>query len=435
MKKINRMIIGTLIIYAFLICTVFFLQKWQTIEYSREYLVEANRIMKGMEEQGCFSMPDLRNVKQIEEVSYLSEDNMKDGGRLKDFFRVRNGYETHIEPLIADGGLLGIVRFDYPSIRKGRDVSKFVMGILVCSAFIILTILVYIRGRIIKPFLTLTDLPYELAKGRLQMEIEESKNRYFGKFVWGISMLRDSLKSSKEKTLKLEKEKKMLLFSISHDIKTPLNSIKLYAKALKEGLYDTEAERRHVAVQIERLSGEIEDFVSKIVKSSGEEIIPIEVENTEFYLKDFVSMIKSYYEPKCRLMMTDLTIGAYENKLISGDRDKSFEVVENVMENAFKYGDGKLVDITFSQEEDCQLIRIRNTGDPVRTEEIPHLFDSFYRGSNAGTQEGNGLGLYISRELMRKMNGEIFAQTRADGMCFVLVLPMYKITLSKAKRR
>ena len=424
MKKINLMIAGTLVVYVFFICFVFFLQKQRTIEYSREYLVEANRIMRGMEEEGCFSMPDLRDAGQIEKVSYLSGDDMQDAGKLKTFFQPVNGYETHIESLIAEGTLLGIVRFDYPSIRKGKEVSWFVPGMLICSALIVLTILVYIRNKIIKPFMTLTDIPYELAKGRLQMEIEESRNRYFGKFVWGISMLRDHLKSSKEKNLKLEKEKKMLLFSISHDIKTPLNSIKLYAKAIKEGVYETEEERQHAAVQIERLSGEIEDFVKEIVKSSGEEIVPIEVENTEFYLKDFVSMIKSYYEPKCKLMMTDLTIGTYENKLISGDRDKAFEVIENVMENALKYGDGKTIDITFTKEEDCQLIQIKNTGTPVKPEEIPHLFDSFYRGSNVGNQEGNGLGLYISRELMRKMNGEIFAQVQDDWMLFVLVFPM-----------
>lgn len=421
MKKINLMIIATLIVYVFLIGVVCFVQKRQTIEYSREYLVEANRMMKGMEEEGRFSMPDLRNAKQIETVSYLSGEDMKDAGKLRIFFQSQNGYETHIEPLIADGILLGIVRFDYPSIRKGQEVSLYMAGVLICSAVVTLTILVYIRNKIIKPFLVLTDLPYELAKGRLQVEIEESKDRYFGKMVWGISMLRDNLKSSKEKTLKLEKEKKMLLFSLSHDIKTPLNSIKLYAKALKEGLYETEEERRHAAVQIERHSEEIEDFVKEIVRSSGEEIVSIEVENTEFYLKDLVSMIKSYYEPKCRLMMMELTIGEYQNKLLSGDLDKAFEVVENVMENAFKYGDGKRVYITFSEEEDCQLIQIKNTGKPVKTEEMLHLFDSFYRGSNVGAQEGNGLGLYICRELMRKMNGEIFAQAEPDGMCFVLV--------------
>ncbi len=88
------------------------------------------------------------------------------------------------------------------------------------------------------------------------------------------------------------------------------------------------------------------------------------------------------------------------------------------MENAFKYGDGRLIGISFQEEEGCHLIRISYTGSIVNAEEIPRLFDSFYRGSNAGDKEGNGLGLSICREIMQKMDGEIFAQAENDGMSF-----------------
>ena len=134
--------------------------------------------------------------------------------------------------------------------------------------------------------------------------------------------------------------------------------------------------------------------------------------------------MKAYYEPKCRLMMTELVIGDYENRLIKGDKDKALEVVENIMENAFKYGDGRQIAVSFQEEEGCQLIRFRNTGSVVNAEEMPRLFDSFYRGSNAETKEGNGLGLYICREIMRKMGGEVFAQAEKDGMSFFLVFLM-----------
>ncbi|MDE7285365.1 MAG: HAMP domain-containing histidine kinase, partial [Lachnospiraceae bacterium] len=265
------------------------------------------------------------------------------------------------------------------------------------------------------------DMPYELSKGRLEGEVRENKDRFFGKFVWGISMLKDHLKTSQMQTLKLEKEKKMLLLSISHDIKTPLNSIKLYAKALKEGVYDTDEEQKKAAGQIENLSGEIDAFVREIVKTSSQEIIPIEVEASEFYIKDLVDMIRQYYEPKCKLIMTNFFIGAFENKLLRGNIDSSFEVVENIMENAFKYGDGKRIEISFYEEEGCLLMKIKNTGKPVKEEEMPHLFDSFFRGSNADEKEGNGLGLYICREIMRKMGGEIFAVREKDGMSLHLV--------------
>ena len=122
--------------------------------------------------------------------------------------------------------------------------------------------------------------------------------------------------------------------------------------------------------------------------------------------------------------MTELVIGSYENKLLKGSRDSAFEVIENIMENAFKYGDGRQIDISFYEEEYCQLVRIKNTGQKVRTEEMPHLFDSFYRGSNVGSCDGNGLGLYICREIMRKMEGGIFALEEEDGMSFHLVFRM-----------
>ena len=95
--------------------------------------------------------------------------------------------------------------------------------------------------------------------------------------------------------------------------------------------------------------------------------------------------------------------------------------VENLMENAFKYGDGKEIRGTFGEEDYCQLIEVYTSGEAVAEEEMPHLFDSFYRGTNAGEKEGNGLGLYIGRQLMRKMEGDIFAVREQEGMRICLV--------------
>lgn len=432
MKKINLMIAGVFLFFiSVLLGTGIFLNR-QTGEKSREYLVEVNRVMRGMEEQGGFFMPDLYEMEQVDHVTFLEYEgapltentDVMQLDMVKEFFKSRNGYDTHIEPLIVKNKMIGLVRFDYKSVVNLKRLIWLLEGLIVLLGVFVLLILIYIRNKIIKPFMVLSNMPYELAKGRLGTEIEENKNRFFGKFVWGISMLKDNLKSSQMKALKLEKEKKLLLLSISHDIKTPLNTIKLYAKALEEGMYDTEEKQAGAARQIEKLSGEIEGFVKEIVKNSSEEILHVEVENSEFYLKDFVKMIEDYFTPKCRLIMTEFSIGNYDNKLLKGSRDGAFEVVENIMENAFKYGDGRQIEITFYEEEYCQLLKIRNTGTPVKAEEMPHLFDSFYRGSNVGDKQGNGLGLYICREIMRKMEGEIFAGRQENGMSFTLVFPM-----------
>ena len=91
-------------------------------------------------------------------------------------------------------------------------------------------------------------------------------------------------------------------------------------------------------------------------------------------------------------------------------------------ENAIKYGDGKWVRISFSDEEDCRLITVTNSGCSVKEDEIPHLFESFYRGSNSEKAPGSGLGLYIARSLMRMMNGDIFAAKESAGDFSVTVV-------------
>lgn len=421
MKKINLMILGVSCFYLLLIVVTGIFLKGQSEKKSREYLVEVNRIMSGMEEQGCFSMPDLDQMVYVKEVSFLETGEDQNSQVLQEFFRKKNHYETHVEPLVIEKKMSGFVRIDYKVNIKMEKQGWIIEGMILSAGVLTILLLCYLRRELIKPFFTLQNMPYELSKGRFGGEIPENKNRFFGKFLWGISMLKDHLDAAEKKALKLEKEKKMLLLSISHDIKTPLNSIKLYAKALQEGIYDTAEKQKNAAGQIEKLSNEIESFVKKIIQTSSEEILSIEVENSEFYLKELVEMIKAYYIPKCKLTMTDFETGDFVNRILKGSRDGAFEVIENIMENAFKYGDGKKIEISFYEEEGCQLIKISNTGMPVKKEEIPHLFDSFYRGSNVGEKEGNGLGLYICREIMRKMEGDIFALPLENGMSFHLV--------------
>ena len=326
-----------------------------------------------------------------------------------------------VQPLASGEKIIGYVRFDY-TIGENSDVFLWAAeGFLFLVCFFTLAMLLYIRQKILGPFNSLSEMPYELAKGHLSLELKESKSRFFGKFVWGIAMLRDTLKTARSKELKLEKEKKLLLLSISHDIKIPLSAIKLYAKALREGIYESEWQKQDVALQIENKAYEIEEFVKEIVSTASEDIFTIEVENSEFYLKDYIDKVRECYEPECRLVMTDFTIGGYENKLLKGDIDCAFEVMENLMENAFKYGDGKKIAIDFYEEDYCQIIRVYSTGNAVPENEMPHLFDSFYRGSNVNNKEGNGLGLYINRQIMLKMGGDIFAKRKEDGMSFCMV--------------
>ena len=87
---------------------------------------------------------------------------------------------------------------------------------------------------------------------------------------------------------------------------------------------------------------------------------------------------------------------------------------KTLMENALKYGDGRRVELIFPEDDECVQIAVRNGGCTLGKDDLPHIFESFWRGANAENIRGSGLGLYICRQLMRKMNGEIFAEIDDD---------------------
>ena len=285
-------------------------------------------------------------------------------------------------------------------------------------AVLIISVMVYVKLAVLAPFEKLTDVPYQLSKGNLTVPLKETKNRFFGRFIWGVDMLRENIERQKARELELQKEKKMLLLSLSHDIKTPLSAIKLYSKALSKGLYESREKQLEIAESINAKADEIEGYVSQIVAASREDFLSFDVNMGEFYLSELVTKIKGYYAEKLSLAGTEFSVSRYTDCILCGDFDRSIEVLQNVMENSVKYGDGKNVSIDFSEEDGCILVTVRNSGCTLEDTDLPHVFESFWRGTNAEKITGSGLGLYISRKLMRKMNGEIFAEIR-DGYMYV----------------
>lgn len=422
MKKFDKII--AIVVFVYLVISLGLLALLQGInnQSSSEYKVEINRIYLGLVEDTSFTEPDLISYEFVKSVSFLPESKQTGKDDIDKFYKSTNSLQYEIKPWYNGDKLFGYLRFNYVNMNPHNSILFKVEFMLFIFAAIIILVLLYIRNSILKPFNILSEMPYQLSKGNLKEDLKENKNRYFGKFVWGINVLRENLDYHKIKELKLEKEKKLLLLSISHDIKTPLSTIKLYAKAIEDGIYDTNEKKILAAKQIQEKSFEIENFVKEIIKTSSEDILEIEVNNSEFYLKDLIDKVIVTYKEKCVLKMIDFFVEDYSNKLVKGDLDRAFEVIGNIIENAFKYGDGNEIKISFYEEDYCQLIKIFNSGQTISENEFNHIFDSFYRASNATDKQGNGLGLYICKYIMGKMDGEIFAECEKEGMSFTLVL-------------
>ena len=286
---------------------------------------------------------------------------------------------------------------------------------------VVFGLLFYIRAKILLPFESLANVPYELARGNLALPVRESKSRFFGRFLWGVDLLRENIEQQRLRGLELQKEKKTLLLSLSHDIKTPLSAIKLYSKALSKNLYPDRKKQCEIAESINKKADEIEAYVTQIITASREDFLSFDVENGEFYLSDLIKNIAVYYREKLSLVKTELVIGKYSNCLVFGDFDRSVEVIQNVIENALKYGDGKRIEVLFPDDDEGVLVSVRNSGCTLEKSDLPHIFESFWRGANSEDIRGSGLGLYICRQLMHRMNGEIFAEVDGEDIAVTMV--------------
>lgn len=305
-----------------------------------------------------------------------------------------------------------------------RDNRPFIMMNVGLAIFFLITVgvLAYIGRTVIRPFNKMSDMTVSLAKGNLSTPVKEEKSRFFGKFLWGVDMLRENLESSKTKNLEYQKEKKTMLLSLSHDIKTPLSAIQLYTKAMQEGLYETEEKKQEALSGILSKTEEIKSYVDEIHRVSREEFMEFDVNPSEVYMSEVMNNIEVYYNDKLSVLHTKFIMDKYEDCLLSADKDRLIEVIQNLMENAIKYGDGKEIRISFSEEEDCKLITVANSGCSLEEKELANLFDSFYRGSNTDGIQGNGLGLYIVKQLMKRMDGDAFAEIEEDRFKITVVV-------------
>jgi signal transduction histidine kinase len=412
MKSYNRILIAVVVtlIAIFTFCNLYIYSFDSNNSSGKQYRVEAQRVVNQIEREG-YSKIDLSQYSTITAVDVMGSKDDKSFFETDSDYLIRkiNGEFYRIEYSLQDNhweyGIIGIMNF-----------------FLVVMAVMVIAIMLFIRQKVLKPFDELKEVPYELARGNLTVPVKEGKSKFFSKFAWGVDLLRENIEQQKQKELSLQKEKKTLVLSISHDIKTPLSAIKLYAKALSKGLYKDKERQTEIFDNIHTKAVEIENFVNEIIKASSEEFLNLEVAIGEFYLSQAVEKISDYYCGKLELVKTGFMIGEYSNCILKGDLDRLVEVLQNVIENAIKYGDGYSIEISFTKEEDCRLITVRNSGCTLPKTELPHVFESFWRGSNAGNKSGSGLGLYICRQLMHKMDGDIFADIDHEMMCVTVVI-------------
>ena len=404
MRAFRKLCIAVLAIFLILAAVLNIVLIRQEKAADGMYRVEAKRLADEIAETGSYD---------LENYPYITGVFTADDGGL---------YTSDEHYLITKiSGTLYRVEYSTDSNQHGM----LIINLVLCAVFLMMVgLLLYIYRHIIAPFDRLNEVPQELARGNLAVLIPEEKSRFFGKFTWGVNFLREKIEDDRKKELSMQRDKKLLLLSLSHDIKTPLSAIKLNAKALARGIYSDEEKRRSAAESINARADEIEQFVSEITKAASEDFMSFEVTQGEVFLSQIIMKIYARYAPQLSISGTEFIVHRYDDCILSCDADRLGECLQNLIENAIKYGDGKRIKIGFDKMDGCELITVTNTGCTLEARELPQIFGSFHRGNNADKIQGNGLGLFICKRLMSLMGGEVYAEIHGDCFSVTLVVKL-----------
>ncbi|MGT2832294.1 sensor histidine kinase [Streptococcus halotolerans] len=233
-----------------------------------------------------------------------------------------------------------------------------------------------------------------------------------------------------EKNIREEKERlKELITDISHQIKTPLTNIKMYSQLLSEVSKDDVI--KDYVNEISLHSKKLEDLINALTKMSRLEVGIFHYKEEEVLLSEIVNKVAEQGHPKalCKNIVIDSVISG--DTIINADKKWVSEAVYNILDNAIKYSeeDTRIRISIFCFEMFCG-ISISDRGPGISEDEIPRIFNRFYRGCYSDESDGIGVGLFLARQIIEDHGGYIRVKSKVGiGSTFDICFPI----LSKVK--
>ncbi|MBP0961350.1 MAG: HAMP domain-containing histidine kinase [Oscillospiraceae bacterium] len=393
----------------------------RSVTVNRLNSVLENEISEGKEpEASVAELLTLHEAQMPDEIKFLSGKNTEGS-----VFSASGGGGNMICPVHKDGEIVGFAVYTY------SDPLKHVSDLLVLSvlAFCWLAasvFLIFIYINILKPFVRLSEYPERIAKMPDTDKLPETRNRRFGKFIWSMNMLRDVLINERNRSERLEGQRRTLLASVAHGVKTPVTNIRLYAEAIKTGLYsENGSDNAALAEKIDRNAEKIQSLVKELIETSASAASSYTPEITSFYISEMAKIISGEYTERMNISHIPFAVECRSEHIMNSDLYGLVRIVSQLIENAVKYGNGEGIKVSIESDPDGVCISVCNKGELLPEEELLFIFDSFRRGSNSHDVEGSGIGLFTARTIASALGGSVAARRLEDSgeMEFTVYIP------------
>lgn len=329
-----------------------------------------------------------------------------------------------------------------PFLAKNAIPENNVRDIWECIAFVLLGLaILFIAGlgiylsrllsrQILEPLSRLRMAAAEIQQGNLDAPLEIRTQDELGETCQAFDRMRQDLKRAGENQKKYEQNRKELIAGISHDLSTPLTSVRGYASGLLDGIARTPEKKRHYVEMIYETAGTMEKLVESLFLFSKLDLgrIPFHFEAVEMY-SYFADFAAEQSEELAERGLQLHLEAPQEQAVVQLDRLEFQRVLKNLLENSLKYKKQPVVQVCIGLEKkEGQLhIAFADDGQGVDARELPKLFDSFYRTDPARSEvaKGSGLGLAIVKQIILGMQGRIWAEaSAAGGLMICMTLPL-----------
>lgn len=273
----------------------------------------------------------------------------------------------------------------------------------------------YLNRAVIKPFRGLKGFAERVAGGNLDIPLEMDRGNLFGPFTESFDIMRSELKKARLAEAKANASKKELVAKLSHDIRTPVASIKALSElgaALSEDKKTGEAFAR-----INSKADQINTLVGNLFSATLEELQQLSVSPSDMPSAELRGMLENAdYFHKAR-------ISDIPECMLYADKLRLQQVFDNIFANSYKYANTE-IEIKAFLENGRLAVEIEDGGGGVSEEELPLLKEKFRRGGNAEGVDGAGLGLYISDRFMTEMKGELLIKNGGSGLKTVVLISL-----------
>ena len=289
---------------------------------------------------------------------------------------------------------------------QNRYMIRYYIAVLI-AAVIIAVFLFWVYQNIVKPFDNLKEFASDIAAGNLDKPLTMDRGNLFGSFTEGFDIMRTELNEARQKEYEAQRSKMELVSQLSHDIKTPVASIKALGELLEAQSTDDKSRERlnSIVSKADNIDVMVSDLFTKTLTDLNE--LNVDVSEQESSILDKIIKDADH--------MDRITGNGVEGCIIKCDPLRTTQVINNIISNSYKYADTKIY-LKSRIEDDCLVVSFTDEGGGVSNDDLPMITKRFRRGENAKGKPGSGLGLAIASELMEKMGGELEVENADNGL-------------------